>query len=363
MPERAALVTGASSGIGFAIARALGEEGYGLTAAARRPDKLAGAVADLRAAGCEVEEVAADMTDEADVARVVAAHRERWGRLDVLVNSAGVGFGAAVADIKTKRADMQLDLNLRAIVLFYRECADLLRAAGAGHRNALVVNLSSISGKAGQPWLSVYSATKAAVIGWTQAMNKELNGDGVKSVALCPGFVDTPMTEFVREHVPQDQMIRTEDIAEAVRFLPRTSPNCVVPEIVTSSAPARRSDVRERRAAVPRRGAAHRGGRLSGVRRDRLRGTPAAHPARRRRRRLTRGAPRSPRRDRPRRRATRRAGPRERAARGASRGAAASRGRTRPTSARTTAGSCGRRRGARRASGRSRRGCRCRRRR
>ena len=201
MPERAALVTGASSGIGLAIAHMLGEEGHALTVAARRPEKLSAAVEQLREAGLEVEEVAGNMADEADVQRIVAAHRERWGRLDVLVNNAGVGIGAAVADVVTKRVDMQLDVNLRAIILFYRECADLLRAAGAEHRNALVVNMSSISGKAGQPWLSVYSATKAAVIGWTQAMNKELNGEGVKSVALCPGFVDTPMTEFVREHV------------------------------------------------------------------------------------------------------------------------------------------------------------------
>ena len=232
MPDRAALVTGASSGIGYAIARMLGEEGYGLTLAARRPEKLEAAAAELRAAGHEVEAVPGNMTEEADVQRVVAAHRERWGRLDVLVNNAGVGVGAAVPDIVTKRVDMQLDVNLRAVILFYREAADLLRAAGAEHRNALVVNMSSLSGKAGQPWLSVYSATKAAVIGWTQAMNRELNGDGVKSVALCPGFVDTPMTEFVREHVPQDEMIRPEDISEAVRFLLRTSPYCVVPEIV-----------------------------------------------------------------------------------------------------------------------------------
>ena len=106
------------------------------------------------------------------------------------------------------------------------------RAAGSEHRNALVVNLSSISGKSGQAWLSVYSATKAAVIGWTEAMNKELNAEGIKSTALCPGFVDTPMTEFVREHVPPEEMIRTSDVAEAVRYLLKTSPKCVVPEIV-----------------------------------------------------------------------------------------------------------------------------------
>jgi HD-GYP domain-containing protein (c-di-GMP phosphodiesterase class II)/NAD(P)-dependent dehydrogenase (short-subunit alcohol dehydrogenase family) len=198
MPERAALVTGASSGIGLAIADVLGAEGHGLTVASRRPEKLAAAVEELRGKGYEVEEVAANLTVEEDVQRVVAVHRERFGRLDVLVNSAGVGVGAPVAEIQTKRADMQLDVNLRAIILFYRECVDLLLAAGAEHRNALVVNLSSISGKSGAAWLSVYSATKAAVVGWTQAMNQELNGGGVKSVALCPGFVDTPMTEFIR---------------------------------------------------------------------------------------------------------------------------------------------------------------------
>jgi NAD(P)-dependent dehydrogenase (short-subunit alcohol dehydrogenase family) len=137
-----------------------------------------------------------------------------------------------VADLATKRVDLQLDVNLRAPVLFYRECVGLLRTAGAEHGNALVINLASISGKSGQPWLSVYSATKAGLIGFTQAMNKELNGDGVKSVALAPGFVDTPMADFVKEHIKAEEMIRTQDIAEAVRFLLRLSPFCVVPEIV-----------------------------------------------------------------------------------------------------------------------------------
>jgi len=232
MPDRAALITGASSGIGLAIADLLGQEGYALTVAARRPDKLAAAAEQLRGKGYELEEVAANLTAEEDIQRVVAAHRERFGRLDVLVNSAGVGVGAPLADHQTKRVDMQLDLNLRAIILFYRECAEMLHAAGSEHRNALVVNLSSIAGKGGAGWLSVYAATKAAVIGWTQSMNKELASSGIKSVALCPGFVDTPMTEFIREQVKPEEMIRPEDIAEAVRFMLRTSANCVVPEIV-----------------------------------------------------------------------------------------------------------------------------------
>jgi NAD(P)-dependent dehydrogenase (short-subunit alcohol dehydrogenase family) len=232
MADRAALVTGASSGIGLAIAEMLGQEGFGLTVAARRPDKLAAAAEGLRAQGFEVEEVAGNMADEDAVKAVVAAHEARHGRLDVLVNNAGVGVGAAVADIATKGVDLQLGVNLRSVVLFYRECAGLLRAAGAEHGNALVINMASISGKTGQPWLSVYSATKAGVIGWTQAMNKELNAEGIKSTALCPGFVDTPMTEFVREHVPPEEMIRTSDVSEAVRYLLKTSPKCVVPEIV-----------------------------------------------------------------------------------------------------------------------------------
>jgi NAD(P)-dependent dehydrogenase (short-subunit alcohol dehydrogenase family) len=228
MADRAALITGASSGIGLAIAHVLGQEGHALTVAARRPEKLATAADELRGRGYEVEEVAANLLAEEEVVRVVAAHRARFGRLDVLVNSAGIGAGAAVADIQTKRVDLQLGLNVRTIVLFYRECADLLRAADG----ALVVNLSSLSGKAGQPWLSVYSATKAAVIAWTESMNKELAGDGVKSVALCPGFVDTPMSEFIHDQIKPENMIRPQDVAEAVRFLLRTSPACVVPEIV-----------------------------------------------------------------------------------------------------------------------------------
>ena len=232
MAQRAAIVTGASSGIGLAIARMLGEEGYALTVAARRPEKLAEAADGLRAAGCEVQDVAAPLAEEDAVKRVVAAHRERYGRLDVLINNAGVGIGAPVAEHATKKVDMQLDLNIRAIILFYRECADMLRRAGAEHRNALVVNTASIAGKSGQAWLSVYSATKFAVVGWTQAMNKELNAEGIKSLALCPGFVETPMTEFIREQVPADQMIRPTDVSEAVRFALHVSPACVIPEII-----------------------------------------------------------------------------------------------------------------------------------
>jgi NAD(P)-dependent dehydrogenase (short-subunit alcohol dehydrogenase family) len=232
MAERAAIVTGASSGIGLAVTRILGEEGYAITMAARRPEKLQGAVGDLEGAGFDVHGVAANVSDEAEIQKVVAAHRERYGRLDVLVNNAGVGIGAPAGDILTKHLDMQLDVNLRSIVIFYRECLEMLRAAGEEHRNALVVNTSSISGKRAEAWLSVYSATKHAVVGWTEAMNKELGTQGIKSTALCPAFVDTPMTDFVKGQIKAEEMIRPEDIAESVRYLLKTSPACVVPEIM-----------------------------------------------------------------------------------------------------------------------------------
>jgi NAD(P)-dependent dehydrogenase (short-subunit alcohol dehydrogenase family) len=229
--QRAAIVTGASSGIGLAIARMLGGEGYGLTLAARRPEKLEEAAKRLADDGFDVQHVAGDLGDEEVVKQVVAAHRDRHGRLDVLVNNAGVGIGAPIAEVQTKRMDIQLSTNLRSIILFYRECAEMLRAAGAEHRKALVVNTASIAGKHGQAWLSIYGATKAAVVNFSQAMHLELSQEGVKSTALCPGFVDTPMTDFVKGQVDPEDMIRPEDIALQVRCLLEMSPACIVPEV------------------------------------------------------------------------------------------------------------------------------------
>ena len=234
MAERAALVTGGSSGIGLAIARALGEDGYALTVAARRPEKLEEAAEGLRADGLDVQSIAANMTSEEEVVSVVNAHREKYGRMDVLVNNAGIGIGQPMDSIQTKHLDMQLGVNLRAVVISTRESLPMLREAGAEHGKALIVNMASIAGKGGQAWLSVYAATKAAVINFSQGTQKEIGDAGIQVTALAPGFVDTPMTEFVKEQVKPEEMIQPEDIAEAVRFLLRTSRNCIVPEIVFS---------------------------------------------------------------------------------------------------------------------------------
>ena len=230
MATRAALVTGASSGIGLAIATALGEDGYDLTVSARRPDKLERAAEGLRGAGMEVHAGPVNMSSEEEITALVAAHRERFGRLDVLVNNAGVGVGGAVADTETKQLDMQLDVNLRAVYLTARECIPMLKQAGAEHGKALMANTASIAGKYGQGWLAAYSATKFGVVGLSQALHKELASEGVQVTALCPGFVATAMTDWV-EGVTREEMIQPEDIAEAIRYLLRTSPACIVPEL------------------------------------------------------------------------------------------------------------------------------------
>lgn len=232
MADKAALVTGGSSGIGLAIARALAEDGYALTVSSRRAEKLEAAAEDLRSSGHEVLDVAANMAKEEDLTKLVEAHREKYGRLDVLINNAGVGIGEAMHELSTKKVDMQLDVNLRAIVLMTRECLPMLRDAGKEHGKALIINTASVAGKSPQPWLSVYSATKAAVLAWSQSTQKEVAGQGIGVTALAPGFVDTPMTEFVKGQVPAEEMIQPADLAESVRFLLRISKNCVVPEIV-----------------------------------------------------------------------------------------------------------------------------------
>jgi NAD(P)-dependent dehydrogenase (short-subunit alcohol dehydrogenase family) len=219
---RAALVTGGSSGIGLAIARMLRDEGFELTLASRRPEKVEAAASELGA-----HAVAADVSNEEDCARAVEAHRERFGRLDLLVNSAGIGIAGGVDEIQTKHLDLQLGVNLRGLILVTREALPLLRESGGW-----IVNLASIAGTVGVPVLPVYAATKAAVINFTHSLNRA--EDGVRATALCPGFVDTPMAEWTG--IPGQEMIQPEDCAEIVRALLRLSPFARVPVVVIERA-------------------------------------------------------------------------------------------------------------------------------
>ena len=227
----AALVTGGSSGIGLAIARMLRDEGFDLTLVSRRAERVEAAGAELGAAA-----IAANMADEDDCARVVAEHRDRFGRLDVLVNSAGVGIGGRIEDLPAKHLDMQLDVNLRGLFLVTQAAIPLLRES-----RGWVVNLASIAGTLPTPGLATYGATKAAVIALTRSLNEELDTDGVRAIALCPGFVDTPMAEW--SGIEPDQMIRPEDCAEVVRMCLRLSPNARIPQVVIERMGSSNGDV------------------------------------------------------------------------------------------------------------------------
>lgn len=218
--KKAALVTGGSSGIGLALARMLRDEGYGLTLVSRTAAKVEAAAAELGALA-----VAGDVSREEDCERALAAHTERHGRLDVLVNSAGIGIGGRVEDLTAKQWDLQFGVNLRGLFLVTRGAIPLLRET-RGH----IVNLASIAGTVPTPGLAAYGASKAAVISFTRSLNRELDADGVRVLALCPGFVDTPMAAW--SGIPGEEMIQPEDCAELVRAVLRLSPNARVPQIV-----------------------------------------------------------------------------------------------------------------------------------
>ncbi len=231
-PRRAALVTGGSSGIGLAVAAMLAEEGYALTLSARRPDKLAAAAQSLRERGARVAEVAVDLANDGQIGALLAAHADAYGRLDVLVQSAGIGFHGPVSQVRAKSLELEIALNLRGPFLLLQSALPLLLEAGAEHGKALVVNISSYNAVHPAAQLSTYSATKAGLSALSRAAQAEVGDAGVQITALCPGYVDTPMSDYWSETIPKSTMLRPEDLAEAVRFLLRTSPACRVPEIV-----------------------------------------------------------------------------------------------------------------------------------
>lgn len=223
-----ALVTGGSSGIGLAIAKMLGEEGHALTLAGRKLDRLQAAREVL---GVDAAIVAADVAVEEDCNRLVAAHVEAHGGLDVLVNSAGVGIAGLIGDTTTKAWDLQQSVNLRGAFLVTRAALPHLRIT-----RGYVVNLASIAGTQAAPALAAYGASKAALIALSRSLDREEADNGVRVTALCPAFVDTPMAVWTG--IPGDQMIAPEDCAEIVRALLRLSPTARVPVIVLERAGA-----------------------------------------------------------------------------------------------------------------------------
>jgi NAD(P)-dependent dehydrogenase (short-subunit alcohol dehydrogenase family) len=217
---KSALVTGGSSGIGLAIARALREDGYELTLVARRPEPLEEAAAELDALA-----VPANLGDADECVRAVAAHVERHGGMNVLVNSAGIGIGGPLAEQETKKIELQLDVNLRATLIVTRESLPHLRAS-----RGQIITLASIAGTIPTPGLAIYGATKAALIAWTNSLNREEAEHGIRATAVSPGFVATRMTEWTG--LPEEEQISPADIVALVRAVLALSPMARVPNIV-----------------------------------------------------------------------------------------------------------------------------------
>jgi short-subunit dehydrogenase len=215
-----ALITGGSSGIGLAIARALREDGYELTLVARRAEPLVEAARELDALA-----VPANLGDAEECVRAVATHAERHGGMDVLVNCAGIGIGGSFADQDTKKIALQVDVNLRATLVVTREALPLLRAS-----RGQIITLASIAGTIPTPGLAVYGATKAALIAWTSSLNREEADNGVRATAISPGFVATRMTEWTG--LAEEEQISTADIVALVRTVLALSPMARVPNIV-----------------------------------------------------------------------------------------------------------------------------------
>jgi len=192
-----AVVTGATSGIGLAIAEHLGELGYRLYLCARGKDTLIETIDKLRAAGCEVDGSTCDVTVVEDIRAFVAA-AARYGTIDILVNNAGRSGGGPTAEISDELWLDVINTNLTSVFLTTKE---VLTRGGMLKRNSgRIVNIASTGGKQGVVFAAPYSASKHGVVGFTKALGLELAPTGITVNAVCPGFVETPMAARVREH-------------------------------------------------------------------------------------------------------------------------------------------------------------------
>ncbi|MDB5057705.1 MAG: family oxidoreductase [Chloroflexi bacterium] len=212
---KVALITGASAGIGHASALALAGEGAQLVLTARRQERLSELAAQVRAAGGEATLVAGDAREEDTARRAVAAAKESFGRLDILINNAGMGNYKNLVDTSAEDYDELMDTNVRSTFLFSRHAAPGMIEQGSG----TILMISSMAGIYGFAGEAVYCMTKFAQVGFAQALDKELRPHGIKVGVICPGGVKT---EFglgkgrTVESVAASDMLEPEDVAGAV---------------------------------------------------------------------------------------------------------------------------------------------------
>lgn len=223
---RVALVTGSSSGIGLAVARALLEEGWAVCLNGRDEARLRRAHEALSAGGADAIAVAGDVSRPATASDLVRRCLESFGGLDLLVNNAGIGVWGRVEETTLDDWERVLAIDLTSVFLLTKEALPHLR-----RRRGYVVNIASLAGKKGMPGSSAYCAAKHGVLGFTDSLLREEKESGVRATSICPGYVATPMA-LGNGEVPAEEMVQPEDVAATVRWLLALSPKVVVREVV-----------------------------------------------------------------------------------------------------------------------------------
>ncbi|MCW3058228.1 MAG: family oxidoreductase [Capsulimonas sp.] len=227
---KVAIITGASAGIGQASALALAGEGAKLVLTARRQERLEQLVEDVKASGGDAVFVVGDAREEETAIKTVEAAQKHFGRLDILINNAGVGNYKNLVDTSADEYDEMMDSNVRSTFLFTRHAVPVMREQKSGN----ILMISSMAGRYGFPGEAVYCATKFAQVGFAQALDNELRKDGIKVGVICPGGVKT---EFALgkgrtdDSVRESGMLEPEDVAGAVLLACTQSPGSRIIEI------------------------------------------------------------------------------------------------------------------------------------
>jgi short-subunit dehydrogenase len=191
---RVVIITGASSGIGAATARRLARDGMRLVLAARRQDRLQQVAADVIALGGEALVVPTDVCIRDDIQRMLQATLDRWGRIDVLLNNAGIGHDGLFANIKPATIRNEVHINLTAVI----ECAQAVLPVMLRQKSGHIINTSSIAGLIAIPGSTIYSATKFGINGFSDSLRRELRGTGIQISAFCPGFTPSEISPQLR---------------------------------------------------------------------------------------------------------------------------------------------------------------------
>jgi 3-oxoacyl-[acyl-carrier protein] reductase len=223
LADRVALVTGASQGIGRAIALELAAQGAAVALAARNADKLAQVADEIRAAGGQAEAFALDIADEASIKSAAKAVLARFNKIDILVNNAGITRDGLMLRMKRADWDDVLLTNLTGSFLL----TQVVSAAMLRARYGRIINITSVVGQTGQAGQANYSASKAALIGLTKSLARELASRNITVNAVAPGYIETPMTAVLNDEqraammkdIPLARAGTDADIAHAVAFL------------------------------------------------------------------------------------------------------------------------------------------------